>query len=170
MGLPDLSDDLFPFQKTLEAFRQQLNWLRWAIPLGMLLLVVFFEFGPLRWIYDRYGLGARVIVEVALFGTLGPGLAFFALTFIGRWLEERETSELQAQILARAREQSAANHQLSDDVLQGLFAVSMLLESTETPAQSPEAKQRLQEAKNTLDLAIRRLRVHITEQPPHARP
>lgn len=139
--------------------------LRWLIPLGLLALVVVFEIGPSRWIYNQLGPTAHLVAEIALYGTIGPVLAFLALNFIGRWVEERETSDLQARILAEARELSAANQQLSDDVLQGLFAVSILLASADTPNLPPDSAKNLKEAERTLDQAIRRLRQHLLDHP-----
>ena len=145
--------------------RHWLHRLRWWIPGLLFLLVLVFEAGPSRWIYEGFGATAHLIAEVALYGTIGPILAFITLNFVDRWMEERETSELQARILAEARALSAANQQLSDDVLQGLFAVSILLAAIHSTALAPETAQRLQEAEQTLDHSIRRLREHLLDHP-----
>jgi hypothetical protein len=145
--------------------RRRIALLRWLVPLGLLALVVAFELGPSRWLDQVIGDSAHFVVEIAVYGTIGPLLAFLTLSFLGHWLDERETADLQAKILARAREHSATNQQLTDEVLQGLFAVSVLLaatESTQLPAASAET---LREAEKTLDSAIRRLRQHLLDHP-----
>ena len=128
-----------------------------------MLLVVIYEIGPARWIQDGVGDAYHFVAEILLYGTVGPLLAFLLLRFLGRWLEERETSELQAQVLAQAREHARVSRELSDDALQTLFAVSTLLASLEStlPNLSPEAAPTLHETQQSLDCAIRRLRDHL---------
>ncbi|MBI4768852.1 MAG: hypothetical protein HY784_00175 [Chloroflexi bacterium] len=113
------------------------------MPVGLLLLVVVYEAGPARWIHDRLGDNYHFVAEVLFYGTTGPALAFVLLDFLGRWLEERETSELQAQVLAQARERAKISHQLSDDALQTLFAASALLTSLESSLPESRAQVRM---------------------------
>lgn len=144
---------------------QRMNVLRWLIPIGLLAVVVVFQLGPARWIEVQFGANAHFLTEVVVYGSIGPALAFLSLNIITRWMEEQQTSDLQARILAQARERSAANHQLNDDVLQGLFAVSVLLAASKTPNMPDPAAQRLVEAERALDLVIRQLREHLLTHP-----
>ena len=145
--------------------RQRIALLRWLIPLGLLALGIAFELGPSRWLDEASGDSAHLVVEIAVYGSIGPTLAFLTLSFLGRWLDERETADLPAQILAQAREHSVTNQQLTDEVLQGLFAVSVLLAATESAQLPPAAAETLREAERTLDSTIRRLRQHLLDHP-----
>src|SRR3990172_7021006 len=107
----------------LPALRRRLGLLQWLVPAGLLLLVVAFEIGPSRWIHNRMGDMYHFVAEILIYGTVGPVLAFILLDFLGRWLEERETSDLQAQVLARARAQARLPRQLRDDTLPTFFSL-----------------------------------------------
>ena len=145
--------------------RRRLDRLKWLVPAALLLLVMLYEAGPSRWIHDRLTNAYGFLDEILVYGTVGPVLAFTLLDFIGRWLEERETSDLQSQVLASARERARINYQLDDDVLQALFATSALIASLEADAQiSPEAQARLREAQQALSQAIQQLQAHLLHQ------
>jgi len=98
-----------------------------------------------------------------IFGTVGPLLAFFALSLLEQWFEERETSDLQAEILADARRDSERSRQLSDDAIQVLFAASALISSLQSvQAEIPmEYVSQLKNTETALDSAIRNLRLHL---------
>lgn len=146
----------------LPTIRHRFGLLRWLLPLGLLLFVVAYEVGPSRWIHDNLGDAFHFAAEIVLYGTVGPILAFILLNFMDRWLEERETSELQAQVLAQAREQAKISHKLSDDTLQALFATSVLLAALESnPELPPEAAVQLREAQRALNHAIQQLQAHL---------
>jgi signal transduction histidine kinase len=140
-----------------------LGVLKWLMPLGLLALVVVYEVGPSRWLHDSLGAPYHFLAESLIYGTIGPALTFTVLDILGRWLEERETSDLQAQVLAQAREQAKINHKLSDDTLQALFATSILLSSLEANRSRfpPEAVDQLHEAQRALNLAIGQLQAHL---------
>jgi signal transduction histidine kinase len=151
----------------LPALRRRLGLLQWLVPAGLLLLVVAYEVGPSRWIHDRMGNTYHFVAEILVYGTIGPVLAFILLDFLGRWLEERETSDLQAQVLARAREQARLHRQFSDDTLQALFAVSLRLTTLESnwPDLPPEAAAQLRETQAALNEAIQRLHTRLMNEP-----
>jgi hypothetical protein len=90
---------------------------------------------------------------------VGPVLAYLLLTFIGRWLEERETSALQSQALHQVRAQVQRSHDLTDDALQTLFATSMVLDrlTDRLPDLSPEAAAQFREAEQAVNRAIEQL-------------
>jgi hypothetical protein len=114
---------------SLASLRRRLDLLRWLVPAALLLLVIVNELGLARWVHLNLGDMAVTTLNIVLYGSIGPALAYFMLTFIGRWLEERETSELQSQALHQARAQVQRSHDLTDDALQTLFATSVVLDN-----------------------------------------
>jgi signal transduction histidine kinase len=150
---------------TLPTLRRRIGLLQWLIPAGLLLLVVAFESGPSRWIHDWFGETYHFLAEIVIYGTVGPVLAFVLLDFLGRWLEERETSDLQAQVLAQAREQARLHRQVSDDTLQALFAVSLRLAMLEAslPDLPPEAAAQLRETQAAVNQAIQQLHTRLLD-------
>jgi len=151
----------------LTALRRWLDLLQVLLPTGLVLLVIVYEIGPARWIYYEWGETYHFVAEILFYGTVGPALAFLLLNFLGRWLEERETSDLQAQVLAQARGRARLSHELNDDALQILFAASTFLASLQValPELSPETTSTLRETQRALDRAIRQLRDHLQTQP-----
>ena len=143
--------------------RQRIGLLKWLIPLGLMFLVAAYEFGPAQWIYAQGGLKSRTVADVLIFGTVGPVLAFFALSLLEQWFEERETSDLQAEILADARRDAERSRNLNDDAIQVLFAASALISSLQSvQAEIPmEHVAQLRNTETALDGAIRNLRIHL---------
>ncbi len=143
---------------TLDNLRHRLDWLRWLVPAGLLLLVIINEMGLARWVHQHLGDVASTTLDIILYGTIGPVLAYYLLTFIGRWLEERETSDLQSKALYQARAQVERSHDLTDDALQTLFATSLVLDSLTSglPESSPEAAH-FHEAQQAVNRAIEQL-------------
>jgi signal transduction histidine kinase len=144
---------------TLAHLRQRLDLLRWLVPGGLLGLVIINELGLARWVHLHWGDAASVTLNILIYGSVGPVLAYLALTFVGRWLEERETSELQAQVLHRAQAQAQRTHDLTDNALQTLFATSLLLDNLaeSRPDPSPEAATQFHEAALAVNRAIEQL-------------
>ena len=143
---------------------EHLHTLRWLAPLATAVLVFIYELGPARWLHFGLGMDYHILVEILFFGTMGPLVAFFFLEFLARWLEERETSELQAQILAQAREQLQISHDLTDSALQTLFAASTVIASLKQDASlRPESAAALTETEKAIDTAINNLRSHLLE-------
>jgi hypothetical protein len=144
---------------TLSAVHRRLGLLRWVVPSAMFVLVVLYEAGPARWILNTYGPTYHLAAEMALYGLLGPALAAILLDLLGRWIQERETTELQSRALAQARDQAALSHRLGDDVLQGLFAASALVGSLKDHAAElpPGTAEHLQATHHALDDSIQRL-------------
>lgn len=140
--------------------------LQWMVPLGLVLLVVIYQLGPARWILETYGLEQHLTVEILVFAVVGPVLAYWLFHFLGRWIEERETSELQAQLLAHTREQARISHELSDKALQTLFAASILLSTLQSSLgdRSPEETSTLLQAHVALNSAIDQIRDHLENE------
>jgi signal transduction histidine kinase len=144
-------------------FRRRFHVLQKLIPAALVLLVVVYEIGPARWIHDVLGEDAHFVAEILVYGTVGPVLAFLLLDFVGRWLDERDTTEVQAQVLADARESERIGRELSDEALQTLFAASALLASFKSTLSEipPETAAALRDTEQMLDQAIQKLRDHL---------
>jgi hypothetical protein len=144
---------------TLDHLRQRLDLLRWLAPAGMLALVIVNELGLARWVNWRLGDTASVTLNILIYGSVGPLLAYLLLTLVGHWLEERDTSALQSQTLHRVRAQVQRNHDLTDDALQTLFATSLVLDTLadNLPHASPEAAARFHDAEQAVNRAIEQL-------------
>jgi signal transduction histidine kinase len=149
--------------------RRRLILLKWLVPVGLALAVILYELGPARWIHTTLGDTYHFVAEILVYGTVGPVMAFLLLDILGRWLEERETSELQTLILAQAREHARIDRELNDSVLQSLFAASVLLDSINAslPELPAEVAAHLQETNRALDETIQQLRAHLLS---HASP
>ena len=152
---------------TLGALRHKLRLIQWLAPLGMALLVVFYEIGPANTIRKMLGFQPHFLAEILFYGTLGPALVFLAFDLLGRWLEERETSELQAIALDQARELARISHEVTDDALQALFAASVILSSLESqvPDLPPEVVDRLRETNRALNPIMQQLYAHQAKKP-----
>ena len=148
-----------------ENMRQRLPTLRWLVPLVLILLVVLYEIGPARWVYWQFGFAYHTLSDIIMFGTVGPILAYLVLTFVDRWLEEKETADLQATVLAQVRADADASRQLSDDAVQVLFASGTLLELVKDacPDMPEETAVQLTTMEQALDSAIQRLRSHLLQ-------
>ncbi len=80
--------------QTSHTLRQRVALLRWTVPAALILLTVFYEFGPAKWLQDNPH--DPVDLEILLYGVLSPLLAFWGLTYIGNWLAKAERAEQQA--------------------------------------------------------------------------
>jgi hypothetical protein len=149
--------------KLKPGLHRRLRLLKWLIPLGLVLFVIFYELGPAHWIHERLGFDSHLLAEVIVFGTIGPGLAFLTLEMFGRWIGERETVDLQASLLASAREKEQEVRQVTDDTIQVLFATSLLITTfkAERPELPPKTMAQIEVTEQSLDEAIRRLRLKV---------
>ena len=145
------------------AFRRRFRLLQKLIPAALVILVVIYEVGPARWIHDALGEDQHFVAEILVYGTIGPVLAYLLLDFVGRWLDERDTAELQAQVLAHARESERISRDLSDEALQTLFAASALFASLKStlPELRAESADTWLATEAALERAIQKLRDHL---------
>ena len=60
------------------------------------MLAMAYQLTLARWVHIRYGADVHFVVEVLFFSTVGPFLAFWTLTIIQRWNNEKEQAEQQA--------------------------------------------------------------------------
>jgi len=141
---------------------ERISRLKWILPLGMVAIVIGIEFAQMVWIASPGAL-IEFVADGLVYGTFGPVLVFWLLDVLQRWLAERETSALQARLLARAREHLHDNQSLSDSTLQSLFATSLYINDVHDHVGDlpPEAVAQLEAAHDSLDAAITGLREHL---------
>jgi hypothetical protein len=144
-------------------FRRQLQILKWLIPIGLVILVVLYEIGPSRWTYQGWGFNIHLPVEIILFGTVGPLLAFVLLELLGRWIDEKETADYQARLLTQASKKELKVRQLNDDTIQVLFATSLLMNTIKSDGSNfpPTTISRIETTEQALNESIKQLRSHL---------
>lgn len=148
-----------------ELFRKRMKWLKWLAPIFLLGLVVFYELVPSRWIHVHVGEAYHYWAEIIFYGILGPALAYLAFILLERWFEERETSDLQATIVAQRQADLVESRNLYDDALQALFAASVIIATLHTNGQRPATinENQIQAAQRAIDGTIKKLRSQLAE-------
>lgn len=144
-------------------FRRQLQTLKWLIPSGLVILVILYEIGPSRWTYQGWGFNIHLLVEIILFGTVGPLLAFVLMELLGRWMDEKETADYQARLLTQASEKESKVRQLNDDTIQVLFATSLLMNTIKSDGSNlpPATISQIETTERELSKSIKQLRSHL---------
>jgi hypothetical protein len=147
-------------------YRQWLGWLRWGVPASLILMVGIYAISVAPWLYGRYGFAQFLLVEILLFGTVGPLIVFILLDFLVRWLDERDTSDLQAQMLAQARQEAHTCRELSDDALQILFSAGNLIATLKAthPELEEEQRRQIETTEAALNTAAERIRQKLLKQ------
>jgi hypothetical protein len=137
-------------------------------PILVLVVVLVYELAAARWIHQRMGYSYHVIAEILFFAILGPALAFSSAVSFERWLDERDTSDWQATLLARARADARHGRKLNDDALQALFAAGIIIKTLRaaSPDLSPELEEQVVATESALQDASERLRNHLRENQP----
>jgi hypothetical protein len=150
---------------SITGLRPQMDLLKWVVPLGLMLLVVVYQLGPAYWIHQELGYTYHLLIETLLFAAVGPVMVFILLSFLERWLEERDTSDLQAQILEQLRRDMQKSRQLNDDALQVLFAAGAIVATLKMaqPGLSAETTVQVEKLEGALNEAVERLRSHLLE-------
>lgn len=148
---------------SLVSIRERVGLLRWLVPLVLFLLVILYEAGPARWT-AAMGSAYHVVVEVVLFALVGPTLAFLFLDLTQRWLEERDTSDLQSQMVANAQADAEASRALCDDAVQAIFSAGTLLASLKADLPADDIG-RVEQVEVALDGVVRDLREHLQTTP-----
>ena len=86
---------------TSNTLKQRITILRWALPVTFAILAMLFQLGPARLVHDYYGHALHYGVEIVFYATAGPLLAFWTLTRLGHWLDEKEQAEQHARASER---------------------------------------------------------------------
>lgn len=145
---------------------QKMATLKWLVPLGLVLIVIAYEVGPSLWIYNTLGFNYHLFAEILLFGTVGPVVVFILLELLDRWIVEKEKAEFQANLLAKAKEKELEVSQISDDTIQVLFAVGLLLTTfkSDQSGSSFISANQIEVTEQALDEAIRRLKSQLLDE------
>lgn len=88
------------YQPTIN-LKRRITTLRWILPVGFALVATLYQLVVAKWFQHNFGEDAHYVVEIVFFGTAGPLLAFWVLTLIGKWLEEKERAENKARMSER---------------------------------------------------------------------
>jgi len=75
---------------------RRIKTLRIILPLGFAAVAILYQFSVASWVHDQYGEEIHYFAEILFFATVGPLLAYWVLTLIGRWLDEKRIAEEQA--------------------------------------------------------------------------
>lgn len=75
---------------------RRIKTLRIILPVGFAVVAIFYQLGVANWVHDQYGEEIHYFAEILFFATVGPLLAYWVLTLIGRWLDEKRLAEEQA--------------------------------------------------------------------------
>ncbi|HZD10461.1 MAG TPA: hypothetical protein VE553_03895 [Candidatus Binatia bacterium] len=150
----------------LTHLRPRFQQLQWVVPAGLILLAVAYEMGPVHWIHGHLGYSYHILGDIFFFGAVGPALAFLSLHILDRWLDERDTSDWQAQLLAQARAEAKECRELNDEALQVLFSAGALVDilQEEQPELSPEMIAQIEATKQALDQSVQHLRAHLLQE------
>lgn len=65
------------------------------------MVAIFYQLGPARWVHDAAGEEIHYIVEILLFATAGPLLAYRTLTIICKSSDEKALAESKARMSDR---------------------------------------------------------------------
>lgn len=147
----------------IPGFHRRLRLLKWIIPLALVVFVIFYETGPSHWVHEHMGFDTHLVLEIVVFGTIGPFLAVLTLELLDRWIGEKETVDLQANLLANARKKEEEVREVTDDAIQILFATSLLMTTlkAERPNLPPTTVSQIEITEQSLDEVIQRLRAQV---------
>lgn len=142
-----------------------LRRLNWMVPTFLFLLVAGYQLGPARWIHTYLGHHYHLAAEIIVYGTAGPLLALGFINLFRRWLEERDTSDLQSQLLENARAEAERSRELNDDALQVLFAAGAMLDTLKAahPAYDDALLEEIDTTEEALQAAVHQLRSRLLQ-------
>lgn len=72
---------------------RRVTLLQWSLPILIIVLVVLYQTFFVNYIHDILGENVHYIVEVVFYGAMGPLATFLVLTWIRRWLVDKEKME-----------------------------------------------------------------------------
>lgn len=113
----------------LPLFKTNRRLMRWFLPMAVLGVFLVYELVAALWVHNRIGYSYHVVAEILFLATLGPAVAFFFARLLDQWLDERDTSDWQAQLLASARANEKISRKLNDEALQAIFSAGLVIDS-----------------------------------------
>jgi PAS domain S-box-containing protein len=73
--------------------QERVAYLRWSLPLAIMAIAVLYQLGFARSVEENFGHDTHYLVEVLFYGLVGPTVTWVTLTWISRWLAEKEEAE-----------------------------------------------------------------------------
>lgn len=149
---------------------QRVGVVQWALPTLIVLFVILYQTWFVDWMHEHIGQNAHYIMELFLYGAVGPLVTFFVLAWIRRWLVEKERVEAKMReqerrlVLVRVQEGKRVAQHLHREVLPNLAYVANKIDHTRTkhlPEASKHANDALRTASETLRETIGELREKI---------
>jgi len=67
--------------------------LRWLLPTTIFVVVVGYQLFLFRWVHDEVGFVQHTILEISVYGIIGPIVMFLALSWVGHGLKEKDKAE-----------------------------------------------------------------------------
>lgn len=110
--------------------------LQWILPSVIIIFVIVYQTWFVNFIHDTISENAHYIVELLLYGAMGPTVTFVVLTWIRRWLVEKESMEDQVReqerrlALLRVEEGKKVAQHLHREVLPNLAYVANKMDHT----------------------------------------
>lgn len=149
----------------LPLLRRHPRLLRWLLPVAVLLLILVYQLVAAGWIHTRLGYPYHIVAEILFFATLGPALAFSFARSFEQWLDERDTSDWQAQLLDTVRADAARSKELNDEALQVLFSTGLVIEALKaaSPELSPELRKQVEATEKASEALNGDLRSYLIE-------
>lgn len=92
-------------------------------------------------------------------------MAFFFARLLDQWLDERDTSDWQAQVLVSTRANLKISRQLNDEALQVIFSAGLVIDSLRdfNPELPAELRGQAEGATRALQGLNRRLHAHLCQ-------
>ena len=131
--------------KANRAVSRRVALLQWTLPALIVLLVILYQSFFVGYIHALVGDQAHYIVEVLLYGGMGPLATFFVLAWIRRWLMEKERIEQTVReqekrlALVRVEEGKRVAQHLHREVLPNLAYVANKIDHTRTKLLQPHS-------------------------------
>jgi hypothetical protein len=143
----------------LPLLRAKRRLIGWFLPVAVLGLILIYELVAALWLHNRIGYSYHVVAEILFLATLGPTVAFVFARLVDHWLDERDTSDWQAQLLASTRVSLKLSRQLNDEALQAIFSAGLVIDALRDF--NPELPPELREQAEGATLALRDLNCRL---------
>jgi signal transduction histidine kinase len=102
-----------------EKLSERLHVLQRLLPIAVMVIAALYQFGPARFIHDRYGDWAHYGLEVLFYGTVGPIFLWVTFRVVRVWVEQKEQAEaevyrLNSELQQRVEERTSELKQKAD--------------------------------------------------------
>jgi len=136
----------------------QIRWLRYLIPVVLVLIVISYQLGVAQWVELRYGYNLHYWVEIAFYSLTGPVATALILTWIERELREKEALRQEREAVLE-EERARIARDLHDSVAQTLYFLALKTDHLRQQSDQNEAlRQELRVMGRSLREVIREIR------------